>query len=63
MQSFRISFRGARLFTEYLASLPAPPQQMSDLTPEHVDGYHVSRCHASHAPMELGVLKASVVRR
>ena len=35
----RSSYRAARLFCEYLATLPGAPVEVSDLAPSHIDGF------------------------
>lgn len=62
VQSFRISFRVARLFSDYVSALPSPPLRMADVTAQQIDGFHASRGHISCAPMELGALKALLLR-
>jgi hypothetical protein len=58
----RASFRVARQFAKYLATLSCPPALLSDLAPDHVDGFQAYRKHATHMPMELGTLKTLLLR-
>ena len=39
IESMRSSYRAARLFCEYLATLPGAPVEVSDLAPSHIDGF------------------------
>ncbi|MFG1930846.1 hypothetical protein ACGFK1_09345 [Mycobacterium sp. NPDC048908] len=58
LESMRSSFRVARQFTQYLATVSCPPVMLSDVTPDHIDGFQAYRNHVPHMPMELGTLKA-----
>ncbi|MDT7764452.1 MAG: hypothetical protein QOC63_3872 [Mycobacterium sp.] len=62
VESMRSSFRVARQFAHYLATLSCPPALLSDLTPDHIDGFQAYRKHATHMPMELGTLKTLLLR-
>lgn len=45
--AFRLAFSAAQGFAGYLAALPAPPERLSELTPEHIDGFIE---HSEHRP-------------
>jgi hypothetical protein len=62
LESMRSSFRVARQFTQYLTTGSCPPVMLSDVTPDHIDGFQAYRNHAPHMPMELGTLKTLLLR-
>ena len=54
----RSSYRAARLFCEYLATLPGAPAEVSDLAPRHIDGFLQYRRDAAGSVSEnMRILK------
>ncbi|ATL69438.1 hypothetical protein CRH09_39790 (plasmid) [Nocardia terpenica] len=59
LSTFKHTFYSVRAFACYLAAMPDPPQTMSDLAPEHIDGFTVARLNAGvEVCHDLGQVKA-----
>ncbi|WP_369035482.1 hypothetical protein [Streptomyces adonidis] len=57
VDSFEKVHRSVVLFDRYLATLPWPPRELSQVTPEHFDGFFDSRQHIAYAANELADLR------
>ncbi|WP_433858471.1 hypothetical protein [Streptomyces kronopolitis] len=57
VDSFNKVHRALVHFDRYLATLPWPPRELSQITPEHFDGFFASREHIHFAPNELADLR------